>query len=339
MATTVPRPSQELNDINIVSPEVAQYFEEVGLFEPPKSNKRKISTSTISHHSAPAHLIDGMGHFTAAAISEVSEFIEIPLSLESVETLEMVGFSQERTELIWNFWMELSPEDKEEIDFLDFILGFITSVDGLKDAINEEDDWAECMTKLGISTRLQAAILLPEYETVRYTASCQFWLVEAVESTYHALESLNQQLEETANYLRSINFKGGERKRLRRAPSPTSRKHRSAKPARDETQSQKSDSEVGTAVGRDQKYDESPDSRPKRPEENKEPGASLLPAGTRTKLYRATDLQRALLFYNQESGRVIEHRFGSLPGDLAGGTKLTYWTPQRERLLIFMRGT
>lgn len=44
------------------------------------------------------------------------------------------------------------------------------------------------MHAAGINYRLQQTILLPDFVDIRGTASCQFWLVEAVEMVYGTLE-------------------------------------------------------------------------------------------------------------------------------------------------------
>ncbi|KAK6507862.1 hypothetical protein TWF481_006284 [Arthrobotrys musiformis] len=117
----------------IVGPEVAQYFEKLGLFESVRGLKRKVSPSTIapSHSSssdiqsqyfAPVGLIDGAGLFRSAHINEIYEFIDLPVFPESEETIEVIGFSPEKAHEIWMNWNSLPEDEKIPSEFLKFIL-------------------------------------------------------------------------------------------------------------------------------------------------------------------------------------------------------------------------
>ncbi|KAK6526003.1 hypothetical protein TWF281_011044 [Arthrobotrys megalospora] len=310
MNTAVMSQLRRLTDV--VNPEVVQYFEEIGLFEPAVNNKRKISPSTMSpsvspssttsQHSTPSHLVDGAGQFQAATVAEITDYVDIPTKLESSETLELMGFCPDRAETILNLWLTIPSDAEGPRTFLDFTLEFVKDPDNFKDAFSETDDWERSLNQLGISAKLKNAILMPEFRDVRYTASCRFWVAEAIEDNYYALESLGQELKETADYLKSINFKGGEKKRFRRAgsvskppslPSPASRKQRS---------------------GRERPHNETQNH-----------------IGTKTTLYRASSLKRALRYYNSVTGEASDILFGSFPGDLSGRAVLTYWTPKGSR--------
>ncbi|EGX47929.1 hypothetical protein AOL_s00081g256 [Orbilia oligospora ATCC 24927] len=294
MATTALRGRQRLYDV--VSPEVVRFFEERRLFHPVVNNRRKISPSTISPscsspsvcsggpscYPAPTHLVDGTNHFTSAAISKPCDFIEIPVFLESRETLEFVGFCPERAEYIWDLWSKIPMHDIHVFNFFDFAVDFIPDP-GIRqtrtEAINEKDGWREYMDELGISTGLKIAILLPEYENVRFTASCEFWSIESVREAYRALESLAQQFEESVKF-----FQYPEHEK-------------------------------------DGKFEGTTE----QPSTNVSP----VPEGSRTKLYRASTLERATRFYIHQTGEINEYHFATLRGDLSGTEPVTYWTPQK----------
>ncbi|KAF3181113.1 hypothetical protein TWF106_008940 [Orbilia oligospora] len=116
------------------------------------------------------------------------------------------------------------------------------------------------MDNIGISSRLKTAILLPEYEIIRFTSSCEFWLLDSVECIYRTLESLTERFERSAEYFRSTSFEGSEKERTRRSrspskgpslSSPTSRKQQNAKlPARGDVECQGSDTSDNEAVNR-----------------------------------------------------------------------------------------
>ncbi|KAK6507901.1 hypothetical protein TWF481_006322 [Arthrobotrys musiformis] len=284
----------------VVSAELASYFEKLGLFLPLQGEKRRISPSSLSpsHFTSP-NFIDGTRVFSSASIHEAQEFIEIPLVLQSRETAEIVGFGSEKAQSIWNSWQGVPDDEKSDEGFLQFLLDFIRDHTGPEQAINSEDDWSAYMDSIGISDRLKTAILLPEYEIIRYTASCQHWLIDSVEWTYRSLQYLQERFATVADHLKSTGFKVDEKERVRRASSPS-------------------------------KFPSLPSPTHRKPQNAKEEPATPVPDSNGTKLYRATTAVRARSFYNPKSGLVTEGRFGSFPGDLSGQSALTYWTPQRE---------
>ncbi len=70
------------------------------------------------------------------------------------------------------------------------------------------------MNAAGISAELQTAILLPEFEDIRYSASCEFWILDAMRMRYGSLEVLDQRLRieagrieysrQTASYVQEV---------------------------------------------------------------------------------------------------------------------------------------
>lgn len=49
------------------------------------------------------------------------------------------------------------------------------------------------MQKLGINKRLREAILLPRFSDIRFTADMKFWVWNAIENGFEALESLQSE--------------------------------------------------------------------------------------------------------------------------------------------------
>lgn len=60
-------------------------------------------------------------------------------------------------------------------EFVDFACWAIEEPEIL-DAEASSDDWNECMDNEGIGERLKNKILLEDFEDVRYTATCKYWL-------------------------------------------------------------------------------------------------------------------------------------------------------------------
>ncbi|KAK6502632.1 hypothetical protein TWF506_003212 [Arthrobotrys conoides] len=175
------------------------------------------------------------------------------------------------------------------------------------DTLSETDDWGRTFDQIGISVKLKNAILMPEFEDLRYTASSCFWAAQAIEDNYYALLSLGPELEDRAIYLQSINYKDRERK----------------KASKEESASQP------PSLPND--GPSAPQKQPGQPIESAAPEPSVSkPLGTTTTLYRASNLETALIYYDAATGLASDEAFGSAPGDLSGRTPVTYWTPQKE---------
>ncbi|KAK6496796.1 hypothetical protein TWF481_001784 [Arthrobotrys musiformis] len=300
MATFGDNRSQHLTEF--LDYQTTAYFEMFCLFKPAFGNKREISTFILSPFISssaspptgaqmftPTHLANGMGKFNAASLFESKKTIEIPLYLESVETLEMIGFCPQQAELIMGFWWALL--EGTQISFLELVLDCIDEpTDSFQDSFGPDDDWERSLNQLGISDKLKAAILMPQYEDIRYTASCLFWVKEAVVENYHALVALKSELAERANHLKSLNFTGGL---LTYSTIP-------------KNQDDKQDTQ-------DAAQSDSP--------ATKKPWT--------TKFYRASGLERAMAFYNETTGKIDNDAFAIASGDF-GSNSLTYWTTQKE---------
>ncbi|KAF3921753.1 hypothetical protein AA313_de0200123 [Arthrobotrys entomopaga] len=321
----------------IIQPHIVDYFEGIGLFEPPKNKIRRISTATISPsissssssevlNLGPSHMRNGRGIFPSADISEPIDHIDLPVELESQETLEFVGFSPEKASDIWNRWLGIPPDLEISEYFEEFALEFVKDpTTFFEDSFTLADDWEDSLKQLGVSEKLSKAILLPGFEDVRCTASCNFWVIQAIEGNFHALEALSAELEHSANYFRSINFKKGGELRVRKTPSLSSSRS-CIKPSGEGTGCSRT--KHAASDGPSSPRDQSPPKQ--REDEYEEPGSFITPESCKTKLYRASTLQRAENFYNRETGEATLRDFGSMPGDLSGDTALTYWTPQKE---------
>ncbi|KAK6513052.1 hypothetical protein TWF506_009215 [Arthrobotrys conoides] len=347
------------NLANIVSPQIVSYFEHVGLFEPALDNKRKISTLAITSRTnspsssiqylAPLRLEEGKGKFEATAVTGLTDYIEIPVKFESLETLEFVGFCTDRAKTILNLWLKTPSSDPRT--FLDFTLEFLKYPSDLEDAYSEIDDWESALRQFGISSRLKRAILMPEFQDIRYTASCRFWVLEAIESSYNALERLNQRLEENMICFKSINFREtreGKKRPLSKVPSlpsPTSRKRRTSKEPQMELPQ---DSRIRNSlvvdsdpIGDISDIQYPPSSSPSSPTKQARKGnESIIPELSsmarlqgptmKTKRYKDNSPKRALEDYSSKTSVASNEACGVVSGDLSGEIPLTYRTPQEE---------
>ncbi|KAK6525347.1 hypothetical protein TWF694_005486 [Orbilia ellipsospora] len=193
-------------------PQVAQYFELVGLFGPSINNKTKAHIcTTCPDLSAVSHEYIDLEHgvLRTPGNSEDQEYIEIPDSFESLEALEFVGFSPDMAKEIWGQWNAFSEETRYLTSFRKFAMSFVKNPgDSFQDSYSLQDDWSRSLEQLGVSTKLRDAIMLPASDSVRVTASCQFWVEDSMKRNWWSLRSLRWIFNNNAEYLQSIKFKG-----------------------------------------------------------------------------------------------------------------------------------
>ncbi|MCJ1264491.1 hypothetical protein MMC22_004363 [Lobaria immixta] len=94
---------------------------------------------------------------------------EPPFELRSIHTSVLLGFTEERASNIWGRYNS-QPEDMGA-DFVNFA----------RWAIEEP------------------AIMLEDFEDVRYTATCKYWLLDAINNVYEHLEQLNENQESNSS--------------------------------------------------------------------------------------------------------------------------------------------
>ena len=85
----------------------------------------------------------------------------------------LLGFTEARAGDIWG--RHNSQSEDMGAEFVDFACWAIEEPEIL-DAEASSDDWNECMDNEGIGERLKNKILLEDFEDVRYTATCKYWL-------------------------------------------------------------------------------------------------------------------------------------------------------------------
>lgn len=113
----------------IIVPIDAEMLQQKGLAGPIISGRRKISESVLSSdvHLGASTYDSGLGDSTT---------IEIPVFLESLGTLEYIGFLESKAHEIWQSWNELSPEQRLK----DFVTFAEDSADQYSDDVWNDDD-------------------------------------------------------------------------------------------------------------------------------------------------------------------------------------------------------
>lgn len=286
------------------------------------NNKRKLSTSTISSSATsessrpPSTNSISPVSFTATFQKSVVEEVEIPENLKSAETYEFIGFDRKTALKLWGYFLN-APEDAPDTDFLDYAQ-FQLDEAGVKDATSIEEDWVAVMDALGINQSLQKAILLPEFEDLRATASCKFWLMDTMRASYDTLVTLNERLRlELARRQRGKKDPVHRKSISGKSPipslaSPTSRKSLT-----------RHDLESLAAMSSQSSQD---NTTPKIATSTEAPMAIDL----HTMIWRASGMENAKALCNSGGQHLDLISTGSAPGDFDATARKVYFTPQRE---------
>lgn len=310
----------------VISEEVAQFLEDAKLLTPVTGKKRKISTTMLSPAStilsassaSTVSRVSGAS-FSARYVSQQSDGIEIPADLRSPETYEFLGFTYGTAQSLWQRY--LSQPEGMNAGFFDFAVWHVEEPERA-DAFSDQDDWEAFMETLGIGQKLQNAILLPEFADLRGTASCKFWIVDAMSMKWRALQALNDELRmEQARIQRAKKPakagrpKAGSISSVPALPSPSGRKGggRSIINRPDSALLLSTDETEGKSGPVVETASDAP-----------------LNLDLHTMLWRAGDRVKHQAFYNEGSGHVEVAAIATSPGDFSGRHSEGYFTPQRE---------
>lgn len=314
MAIIIPSPEP------VISAEEARFFESEGLLSPLAGKKRKLSTSLLSDTPpfSPSSRSRGSSDrvssesFEATFTSQEAETSTVPETLESVESLEYVGFTTNMAETIYNRYQS-APEDIPW-GFLEFALAVIEDPQ-IEDAESSQDDWFACMTRIGLGEDFQRAIMLEEFADLRYTATCKFWVQDTVEMRWRFLKNLKYVLRERQIQLQKTSTRPSFAPRA--GSGPQSRKRLSVGGAPTIGQG-------GSVSSLDIKAREGPSSAvaiiPETP----------LHRDGHVMLWRASDTIKHQAFYNEAIGKLRLDAISTYTGDFSGKVGLAYFTPQRE---------
>lgn len=310
----------------VISEEVAQVLEDANLLTPVTGNKRKISTTMISPPStipsvSSASTISRVSgaSFSASYISRQSDQIEIPADLRSAETYEFLGFKYGTAQSLWRRY--LSQPEGMNAGFFDFAIWHVEEPERA-DAFSDADDWKSFMETLGIDQKLASAILLPEYADLRGTASCKYWIIDAMGMKWRALQALDDDLRMEQAWIQRAKKpakagrpKAGSISSVPALASPSGRKggRRTIVDRPDSALLLSTDEAEGKSGPIVETASDAP-----------------LNLNLHTMLWRAGDRTKHQDFYNEASGQVDVAAIATRPGDFSGRHSVGYFTPQRE---------
>lgn len=233
------------------------------------------------------------------------ESLEIPEFLESVETYVYLGFNEATAQWLWScLLLHSSPGGLEPPDLGEQVLLYIDHFT-IEEA-EVDDDWA-LMDRVGINTALKSAIMSPEFEDVRDTASCTFWLMEAVHGRW--------------SYLKGLDL------RYRMVQDETSQR-----PSDDDSSEPtiSSDPNPLTPKKRKKKFCSPETGTLANPTAQAESASPLQEDEGHVMLWRGGDNNKHTAFYNKDTGEIDLSRIFSMQGDFSGLTSIPYFTSDRE---------
>jgi hypothetical protein len=319
-----------------VSEQVAQVL--ANFVTPIKNGTRKISTYCISpphkrQYPPPSMTISpspnpamSAEYFLGELFSSFHFFdeyqeVEIPAVIESIETLEFIGFTYATARILWESLVKnRSGSSQFDLDFLGIVTYYLDNVEGVPDCTSQDDDWHGAMTKIGINDELQRAIMHPVGTRYRFTASMKFWVRDAVESRFESLLSLDQRLRDQSYRL----VVPSEAAKLRVSAIPSSEATTGTREMR------KSISTAPFSSSQSQK------SRSNTAESSKDPDSEFalsiqnsIYLHGHTTIWKATTMEKAKALYDENTGEIKLSAGSSVPSDFSGEIQLCYWTPDR----------
>ena len=191
------------HDLFVLDPEDVEWLKNHGYLGRVLSDTRMVRRSVLYSQS-----LNGNFDSNRAA---VEPFVKIPVRLQSLETLEFMGFNPEHAEALWQMWNirwetpytlgigGIPEETARELcktwielgdalkrDFLEFVCHRITAEDIDTDTPNDEA-WTLCLGDYNLSSDTVSSILDPAFRDVRLTKSAKYWALEFLHTNYYTL--------------------------------------------------------------------------------------------------------------------------------------------------------
>ncbi|KAI9779363.1 MAG: hypothetical protein M1816_003610 [Peltula sp. TS41687] len=315
----------------VINDTTARFLEKRCLLTPIVGQKRKISASMLtpptprspSPPSSSSSSRVSSASFSALSVGQEVEEVEIPADLRSKETFEFLGFDDTTAATLWQRFLD-QPADMGA-DIINFARWQVRYA-GSPDATSATDDWDGCMIKMGLTVWLRQAILLPEYYEIRFTASCSYWVIEAMEAQWETLQVLDSRVRMVqARIQHQARVLTGRPKAESILSMPSQPYSSGRKPSRplssssSELQPQLQEADP-TSVEDQNRSTLTVAAAVDAPEKMQQ----------HTMLWRAGFKWRHEGFYDETTGNINLAAISSFPGDFSGERKLPYFTPQRH---------
>ena len=156
------------------------------LIQPATRRRRQISSSLMFSEASSSS-----ENSADSGVGLVPSFI-VPEYIESVETLEYIGWGEEKATDIWARWEIVKQTESNEAAFQQQFLEYaLSAIPDLK-LEDRQEDWDAEMLNWGVGAELRAAIMDEAYTNIRLTESAQYWVKDTMEIRYLSLERLQR---------------------------------------------------------------------------------------------------------------------------------------------------
>ncbi|KAE8441273.1 hypothetical protein EG329_005574 [Mollisiaceae sp. DMI_Dod_QoI] len=156
------------------------------LIQPAARRRRQISGSLMFSEASSSS-----ENSADSGVGLNASFI-VPEYIESVETLEYIGWGEEKAADIWARWEIVKQTESNEATLQQHFLEYaLSAVPDLK-LEDRQEDWDAEMLNWGVKAELRAAIMDEAYTNIRLTESAQYWVKDTMEIRYLSLERLQR---------------------------------------------------------------------------------------------------------------------------------------------------
>jgi hypothetical protein len=193
--------SSDLSPTDLTVEEVFA-LEQVHLIAPSTTiNKRKVSAAFLTPPSTDSSSLSSASGSTASvrfhsfsSLSPEAKF-DFPQSVNSVATLEFIGFETQTALTIYNRWTHRSNPADNPNEIIDFAYGHINQ---LKSPQLAELSPTAAMQRVGINQQICNAIMNPRFTDIFLTDTLHFWVKDTMHINWSTLLSRKRQLKKGA---------------------------------------------------------------------------------------------------------------------------------------------
>jgi hypothetical protein len=172
------------------------------LIRPEQNGTRDISLGLLS----PSSSISSRSTSTASSASVATQFISVPTSLESTQTYEFLGLTEDKALELFRSRRERENETGAHIALDRWVIDHVVAT---CDAQDSEDDWVRSMTEAGIKNEIQHAIMREEHANIRGTQGLSVWLEDIIDTNYMALVDMNARILQELAPSSGVHLRGG----------------------------------------------------------------------------------------------------------------------------------
>ncbi|KAL5455315.1 hypothetical protein PMIN06_004548 [Paraphaeosphaeria minitans] len=143
---------------------------------------------------------------------ESDDTVEVPDTLNSVESLEFCGLNNNVAVVVYDRWRRdhesvLKPEQLGYgYPIISFAKDYVRDMASTRNAMQEGDDWDAALKHQGLKDATRRRIMDTRFEHLRKSQSAAFWALDTLDLSWEFLDGLDRRLQKSkdASELRSI---------------------------------------------------------------------------------------------------------------------------------------